>query len=186
MDTCLRKITKVPIDSICTLHHLTLADLAMKSTDLHPAFLLSLISGILVVCGFAVFLIYFFFADNCAILGEYFPGSAIGVAVLTVIYPVEAILTYLCLVGAVVRTPNPRLKVAGVAAVGLAGIGLPFGGLGFAFLCVVGSGLFRTLSGWFTDGIFIEVVVYGYMSILAFYLVVFIVLYTVLGKLELQ
>jgi hypothetical protein len=60
-----------------------------------------------------------------------------GIKILVVIYPVESLLTFICLLGAIVLTEARWGKVLIVVCLGMLVTGLPFAVLGFSLICTL-------------------------------------------------
>lgn len=140
----------------------------MKGTPLYPAFPLALLSSLLSILGLSVYLIFYFFTVDTSTCYEHI---TYGIIVLAIIYPVEAIIVYVCMFGSVALATTHCWKVFSMIFFGLIVTGFSFGGLGFAFLCTI-SQVHPLLipSTFLSSNTFIQIIVYGYLSFFALYI----------------
>lgn len=141
----------------------------MTGTTFFPAFPIALLMSLLCICGLSVYLIYYFFAVDTNVCYEHI---TYGIIALAIIYPFESILIYVCMFGSVALSTTNCWKVFSMIFFGLIVTGFSFGGLGFAFLCTL-SMVHPLLipSTFLSSNTFIQVIVYGYLSFFALYII---------------
>ncbi len=140
----------------------------MSGTTFYPAFPLALLSSLLCLCGLSAYIIYYFFTmtnDVC------YQNITWGIIALAIIYPIQAVIIYVCVFGSVALAESYCWKVMAMVFFGLVVTGFSFGGLGFAFLCTISE--VNTLlipSSFLSSNTFIQIIVYSYLSFFILYI----------------
>lgn len=141
----------------------------MKGTAFYPAFPVSLLFSLISLCSLAGYMIYYFIEVDESVC---YAHITYGIITLAVIYPIEAIIIYICMFGSVALSKTNCWKVFSIIFFGIIVTGFSFGGLGFAFLCTI-SKIHPLLipSDFLSSNTFIQVIVYGYLAFFALYLI---------------
>lgn len=169
MNNCVSKFARAPIEYINELRTLKTNSITMKGTTFYPAFPLALLSSILCLCGLSTYMIYYFFTVDESVC---YAHITYGIIALAIIYPIESIVIYICMFGSVALSQTHCWKVFSIVFFGLIVTGFSFGGLGFAFLCTISKQHQLLIpSSFLSSNTFIQVIVYGYLSFFALYLI---------------
>lgn len=169
MQNCIQKFTRAPIQYINDLRTLKSGALTMSGTTFFPAFPVALASSFLCIIGLSIYMIFYFFTvqqNNC------YSHITYGIIALAIIYPIESLVIYICLLGSVSLTQSHCWKVFTMSFFGLLVTGFSFGGLGFAFLCTINDINPLLIPATFlSSNAFIQAIVYSYISFVVLYLI---------------
>lgn len=167
MQTCLEKLSQSTKDYFNEVKEVSRTQMMMKGTILYPSFILSIAANILCILCMSGYLIYYSFTvDN----NTCYEHISVGIKILSILYPIEALLLSVCIVGSAVLSKSYIWKFLTIVSFGFIVAGFPFGGIGFAFLCTiqeVNPLLIKTT--FLASNTFIQIIVYFYVGFFFMY-----------------
>lgn len=136
MQNCITYISLAPARYLNDLKNVERSSWTMKGTTFYPAFPIAVILGWLSILGLSAYLLAFFIINDeqpC------YQHIKFGVIALAALYPLEATYFFICGVGSAALSYTDCWKVTVVTLLGLTIGGFSFGGLGFIYICILGS-----------------------------------------------
>lgn len=102
MDTCISRVTNMPLSYLSDIRKLEKGQYLMLGTKYSPAYSLMILTSIITSLGFAGYIIYYFFAtpeqDPC------YKDVLVPVYILAILYPIQTIFIFFCLSGSVAKS----------------------------------------------------------------------------------
>ena len=170
MGDCLSRAALAPVTYIKGLRGIKIDDVSMKGTSMYPAFPITVIASLLSMLAFATYMIIYFFTEDSE--ESCYAHITYGIIALSIIYPIEAIIIWIGLVGSVALGAGTCWKYFISMFLGTLVAGFSFGGLGFVYLCTINEVSPIIIPATFlSSNTFIQVICYTYLSFFGLYLI---------------
>ena len=170
MGDFLSRTALAPITYINSLKEIKIHDISMKGTSMYPAFPITAFASLLSIVSFATYMIVYFFTEDSE--ESCYAHITYGIIVLAIIYPIEAIIIWIGLIGSVALDASTCWKYFIALFLGVLVGGFSFGGLGFVYLCTINEVSPIIIPATFlSSNVFIQVICYTYISFFGLYLI---------------
>ena len=172
-----KKIVRAPLTYLADLRKITLKQYLLLHTNFSPSYPIMAffaLAASLALGGFIIFqVITVPEEDNC------FKDVRVGAYIISVLYPIETILFFICITGSVALSKSNCWKVTWMLLMGPLLCGFGFGELGFIEMCLLSAyneDTFKIASLFKKRG-FIDSMVYLYITFFIFYFVLVLIFY---------
>jgi hypothetical protein len=167
----IKKLVRAPLSYLADLRQITFSNYLLLHTNFSPSYPIMILTALASTLVLAVYIIYFIFniSDNNACIRE----ARIGSIIISILYPIETILFFICLTGSIALSKNNCWKVFWMLVFGPVLCGFGFGELGFIEMCLLGTENERTFNAisFMKNPSFIEAMVYLYICFLILYFI---------------
>lgn len=143
----IKRVVKAPLSYIADLRKITLKKYLLLNTNFSPSYPIMIFASLASTLALAAFIIYNIF--NLATPQTCLENVRIGAYIMSILYPLETVLFFICLTGSIALSKSNCWKTIMILLFGPLLCGFGFGELAFIEMCLVASDnphTFQTLS----------------------------------------
>lgn len=125
----IKRVTKAPLSYIADLRKITFKQYLLMHTNFSPSYPIMIFTSLVTTLALAIYIIFYFFTltttDSC------FEDVKVGAYIISILYPIETILFFICITGSIALSKNNCWKVFWIFLFGPLLSGFGFGELSF-------------------------------------------------------
>lgn len=125
----LKKIVRAPLSYLADLRKITLANYLLLHTNFSPTYPIMIFTSLVSTLALSIYIIYYIF--NIAGNDSCFRDVRVGSYIISILYPVETVLFFICLTGSIALSKSNCWKVLWMLIFGPILCGFGFGEIGF-------------------------------------------------------